>query len=59
MVLSPITVRPSQTLREALDTMREHDVTGLPVVEGDRPVGILTAETFASGAASISRSARS
>ncbi|MFO0740737.1 MAG: IMP dehydrogenase [Labilithrix sp.] len=43
MVLSPITVRPSQTLREALDTMREHDVTGLPVVEGDRPVGILTA----------------
>jgi IMP dehydrogenase len=42
-VLSPVTVRPSQPLREALATMREHDVSGLPVVEGDRPVGILTA----------------
>ncbi|MBX3226707.1 MAG: IMP dehydrogenase [Labilithrix sp.] len=43
MVLGPITVRPSQSLREALATMHEHDVTGLPVVEGDKPVGILTA----------------
>ncbi|MBX3259966.1 MAG: IMP dehydrogenase [Labilithrix sp.] len=43
MVLAPVTVRPDQSLREALATMREHDVSGLPVVEGDRPVGILTA----------------
>ena len=43
MVLTPVTVRPDQPLREALATMREHDVSGLPVVEGDRPVGILTA----------------
>jgi IMP dehydrogenase len=43
MVLAPVTVRPSQSLREALGIMREHDVSGLPVVEGDRPVGILTA----------------
>jgi IMP dehydrogenase len=43
MVLAPVTVRPSQALREALAIMREHDVSGLPVVEGDRPVGILTA----------------
>jgi IMP dehydrogenase len=43
MVLAPVTVRPSQPLREALGIMREHDVSGLPVVEGDRPVGILTA----------------
>jgi len=43
MVVSPITVRPGQLLREALATMREHDVSGLPVVEGDKPVGILTA----------------
>jgi IMP dehydrogenase len=43
MVLAPVTVRPTQPLREALATMREHDVSGLPVVEGDRPVGILTA----------------
>jgi IMP dehydrogenase len=43
MVLSPVTVRPSQSLREALGIMREHDVSGVPVVEGDTPVGILTA----------------
>ncbi|HVH46477.1 MAG TPA: IMP dehydrogenase [Labilithrix sp.] len=43
MVLAPVTVRPNQPLREALATMREHDVSGLPVVEGERPVGILTA----------------
>lgn len=43
MVLAPVTVSPSQPLREALATMHEHDVSGLPVVEGDRPVGILTA----------------
>jgi IMP dehydrogenase len=43
MIASPITVRPDQSLREALYVMREHDVSGVPVVEGDRPVGILTA----------------
>lgn len=43
MVLAPVTVRPSQSLREALAIMHEHDISGVPVVEGDRPVGILTA----------------
>ena len=43
MVLSPVTVRPSQSLREALAIMREHDISGVPVTEGERPVGILTA----------------
>jgi IMP dehydrogenase len=43
MVLSPITVRPSVPLRDALALMREHDISGVPVVEGDKPVGILTA----------------
>ncbi len=52
MVLSPITVRPSVPLRDALALMREHNISGLPVVEGDTsgsspqagvPVGILTA----------------
>ena len=43
MVLTPVTVRPSQSLRDVLAIMREHDVSGVPVVEGDRPVGILTA----------------
>jgi IMP dehydrogenase len=43
MILGPVTVRPAQLLREALEVMREHDISGVPVVEGERPVGILTA----------------
>jgi IMP dehydrogenase len=43
IILNPVTVRPSQSLREALSVMREHDVSGVPVVEGEAPVGILTA----------------
>ncbi|HEY3595522.1 MAG TPA: IMP dehydrogenase, partial [Polyangiaceae bacterium] len=43
MILGPITVRPSQSLREALGVMREHNISGVPVVEGEHPVGILTA----------------
>jgi len=43
MILEPVTVRPSQSLREALGVMREHDISGVPVVEGEHPVGILTA----------------
>jgi IMP dehydrogenase len=43
MVAAPVTVRPSQSLREALAIMHEHNVSGVPVTEGDSPVGILTA----------------
>jgi IMP dehydrogenase len=43
MIGAPITVSPRQPLREALAVMREHDISGVPVVEGERPVGILTA----------------
>jgi IMP dehydrogenase len=43
IIIDPVTVRPSQSLRDALAVMREHDVSGVPVVEGDHPVGILTA----------------
>lgn len=45
MVLDPVTITPSMSLREALGVMRRHDISGLPVVAeggGDRPVGILT-----------------
>jgi IMP dehydrogenase len=42
IILNPVTVRPSQSLREALAVMREHDVSGVPVVEGTTAVGILT-----------------
>ncbi len=43
IVPNPVTVRPSASLREALEVMREHDISGVPVTEGDRAVGILTA----------------
>jgi IMP dehydrogenase len=43
MILGPVTARPSQSLRSALEVMREHDISGVPIVEGERPVGILTA----------------
>ena len=37
MIASPITVRPDQSLREALGVMNEHDISGVPVVEGEHP----------------------
>jgi IMP dehydrogenase len=43
IIINPVTVRPSQSLREALGVMRQHDISGVPVVEGHSPVGILTA----------------
>jgi IMP dehydrogenase len=43
MIASPVTIRPNQSLRETLAVMNEHDISGVPVVEGDRLVGILTA----------------
>jgi IMP dehydrogenase len=43
MITAPVTVRPTQSLRDALAVMREHDISGVPVVENESPVGILTA----------------
>ena len=42
VIMNPVTVRPSQSLREALSVMREHEVSGVPVTEGNAAVGILT-----------------
>ncbi len=42
LIFDPITVSPDQTLREALALMRQHDISGLPVVAQGVPVGILT-----------------
>jgi CBS domain-containing protein len=36
------TVEPSQSIEDAVQTMREHDIRRLPVVENGRPVGILS-----------------
>ncbi len=42
MILDPITLTPSQSLRTARNLMREHGINGLPILDGDRVVGILT-----------------
>ena len=43
IIVDPVSAGPSQSLREVLDLMRRHNISGVPVVEGDTPVGILTA----------------
>ena len=42
MILDPITVKPDDKVEHALSLMREYRVSGLPVVEGEKLVGILT-----------------
>ena len=43
MVVNPITMRPNQTLAEALELMRVHRISGIPVVEANgKLVGIVT-----------------
>ena len=43
MVVNPITMGPDQTLAEALELMRTHRISGIPVVEANgRLVGIVT-----------------
>jgi len=39
MIVEPITVRPELSLRQVLEIMREHDISGVPVVQDDKPVG--------------------
>ncbi len=43
MVVNPITIRPDATLAEALSTMRQYNISGIPVTESSgKLVGILT-----------------
>ncbi len=42
LVSDPITVAPHNTVAEALDLMRNHSISGLPVVVDERLSGILT-----------------
>ena len=42
VVVDPVVVAPDMSLREAIELMQRHAISGLPVVENDRPVGILT-----------------
>ncbi len=42
IVQDPITVSPNTTIRDALALMRSRGISGMPVVEGNRAVGIIT-----------------
>ena len=42
IVLEPYTIAPDRSLHEALAVMEREQISGLPVVEGERLVGILT-----------------
>ncbi|MFB1481091.1 IMP dehydrogenase [Corallococcus sp. RDP092CA] len=42
MVVDPITIDPKAPLSRALELMKQHGVSGVPVVQGKRLVGILT-----------------
>ena len=42
IVVDPLTVGPGDSLRDAVALMKRNNISGLPVVEDGRPVGILT-----------------
>ena len=43
VVINPVTIGPDQKLAQALELMRRHDISGLPVIAADgRAVGIIT-----------------
>ncbi len=42
MITQPVTIEPELPLYEALDIMRAHGISGLPVTKDDKLVGILT-----------------
>ncbi|RIY41667.1 IMP dehydrogenase [Neopusillimonas maritima] len=42
IVIDPVTVTPSMKVRDAVELQRKHGISGLPVVEGGKVVGIVT-----------------
>ncbi len=42
MILEPITMNPNQNIGEALHVMHEHNISGVPITQGRKLVGILT-----------------
>jgi IMP dehydrogenase len=42
MIVEPICLGPDNSVREALDVMSRYHVSGVPIVQGERLVGILT-----------------
>ncbi len=42
MIVDPITMEPGQSIYEALEVMAKYKISGVPVTQGDKLVGILT-----------------
>lgn len=42
MVVEPVTIEPSAPLARAVELMKQHSISGIPVVQGRRLVGIVT-----------------
>jgi IMP dehydrogenase len=42
VIKDPITVKPDTTIQEVLDITHRHNISGVPVVDGDELVGIVT-----------------
>jgi IMP dehydrogenase len=42
MIVDPVTIGPEQMIADALDVMRRYKISGVPVTQGKRLVGILT-----------------
>src|ERR1700723_1017363 len=42
MIVDPVTIEPQQMIADALEVMRRYKISGVPVTQGKRLVGILT-----------------
>ena len=42
VIIDPITLSPNEPVKAATDLMAEQNVSGIPIVEGKKLVGILT-----------------
>lgn len=42
MIVDPVTISPNKTVQDALDLMGKYKISGVPVVDGEKLVGILT-----------------
>jgi IMP dehydrogenase len=42
MIVDPITLPPDRTIRDAMDVMARYKISGVPIVQGGKAVGILT-----------------
>ncbi len=42
MIVDPVTVHPDATISDVLNIMAKYRISGIPVVEGDKLVGIVT-----------------